>query len=91
MKSIVLPPNEGRSYPMERISALFKADGDETDRRYSISEWTMSVLVGGRHDFENRSRARAAILNLSIPSGFEKDVPAIAQWFAENPPKDARP
>ena len=133
MKSIVLSPGEGRAYPMGRISALFKADGDETAGRYSISEWwlepntqgpgahaheaedcifyviegTMSVLVGERwvdaprgsfilapagvrHDFENRSRERAAILNLSIPGGFEEDMPAIAQWFAENPPRDAR-
>ena len=133
MKSIVLAPGEGRAYPMGRISALFKADGEETAGRYSISEWwlepntqgpgahahekedcifyviegTMSVLVGERwidaprgafvlapagvkHDFENRSSRRAGILNLSIPGDFEKDMPAIAQWFTENPPKDAR-
>jgi hypothetical protein len=30
-------------------------------------------------------------LNLSIPGGFEEDMPAIAKWFAENPPKDAQP
>jgi mannose-6-phosphate isomerase-like protein (cupin superfamily) len=45
--------------------------------------------AGVRHDFENRSRARAGILNLSIPGGFEKDMPAIARWFAENPPGNA--
>jgi mannose-6-phosphate isomerase-like protein (cupin superfamily) len=134
MKSIVLLPGEGRAYPMGRISALFKADGDETAGRYSISEWwlepntqgpgahahekedclfyviegTMSILVGERwieaakgafvlapggvkHDFENRSTRRAGILNFSIPGNFEKDMPAIAKWFAENPPKEARP
>jgi mannose-6-phosphate isomerase-like protein (cupin superfamily) len=36
---IFLPPGEGRSYPMGRISALFKADGAETAGLYSISEW----------------------------------------------------
>ena len=134
MKSIVLRPGEGRSYPMGRISALFKADGDETAGRYSISEWwlepntkgpgphshdgedcvfyviegTMSILVGERwidaprgsfvlaaagtqHDFENRGPSRAGVLNFSIPGGSEKDMPAIARWFAENPPQDARP
>jgi mannose-6-phosphate isomerase-like protein (cupin superfamily) len=134
MKSIILAPGEGRSYPMGRIRALFKADGDETAGRYSISEWwlepntqgpgahahekedcifyviegTMSILVGERwidaakgsfvlapggvkHDFENRGTRRAGILNFSIPGDFEKDMPAIAKWFAENPPKDARP
>jgi mannose-6-phosphate isomerase-like protein (cupin superfamily) len=134
MKSIFLPPGKGRAYPMGRISALFKADGDETAKRYSISEWwleantkgpgahshaeedcifyviegTMSILLGERwtdapkgsfvlaaagtpHDFENRSPRRAGILNFSIPGGFEDDMPAIVQWFAENPSQDARP
>jgi mannose-6-phosphate isomerase-like protein (cupin superfamily) len=132
MKSIVLRPGEGRSYPMGRISALFKADGDETGNRCSISEWwlepntkgpgahshadedsvfyviegTMSILAGSRwieaprgtfvlspagetHDFENRSRARAGLLSFTMPGGFEAEVPAIAKWFAENPPKNA--
>ena len=133
MKSIVLRPGEGRSYPMGRISALFKADGDETGNRCSISEWwlepntkgpgahshqdedsvfyviegTMTILAGDRwveaprgtfilspagatHDFENRSRARAGLLSFTMPGGFESDVPAIAEWFAQNPPKDVR-
>jgi mannose-6-phosphate isomerase-like protein (cupin superfamily) len=128
---IFLPPGEGRSYPMGRISTVFKADGDETLSGYSISEWwlepntqgpgahsheeddifyviegTMSVLLGERwidapkgsfvlapggvtHDFENRSSGRAGVLNFSIPGDFEENMPAIAQWFAVNPPKDA--
>jgi mannose-6-phosphate isomerase-like protein (cupin superfamily) len=128
---IVLPPGMGRAYPMGRIGAVFKADGNETGNRYSISEWwleahtqgpgahshaeddifyviegTMSILVGGRwidaakgsfvlapggmlHDFENRSSGRAGVLNFSIPGNFEKDMPAIAKWFAEHPPKEA--
>jgi mannose-6-phosphate isomerase-like protein (cupin superfamily) len=47
--------------------------------------------AGVEHDFENRSRSRAGLLNFSIPGGFEKDMPAIAQWFAEHPPQDALP
>jgi mannose-6-phosphate isomerase-like protein (cupin superfamily) len=128
---IFLPPGEGRSYPMGRITAVFKADGDETQNGYSISEWwlephtqgpgahsheeddtfyviegTMSILVRDRwidapqgsfvlapggvtHDFENRSSSRAGVLNQSIPGEFEKNMPAIAEWFVENPPKDA--
>jgi mannose-6-phosphate isomerase-like protein (cupin superfamily) len=128
---IFLPPGEGRSYPMGRIRAVFKADGDETQKGYSISEWwlepntqgpgahshaeddifyviegTMSILIGDRwiaaakgsfvlapggvtHNFENRSSSRAGVLNFSIPGDFEKEMPAIANWFAENPPKDA--
>ena len=128
---IFLRPSEGRAYPMGRISAVFKADGDETQSGYSISEWwlephtqgpgahsheeddifyviegMMSVLVGDRwidapkgsfvlapggvtHDFENRSASRAGVLNFSIPGDFEKNMPAIAEWFVENPPNDA--
>jgi mannose-6-phosphate isomerase-like protein (cupin superfamily) len=128
---LFLPPGEGRAYPMGRISAVFKADLDETRGGYSISEWwlephtqgpgahahpeddlfyviegTMSILMGDRwidapkgafvlapagmkHDFENRSDSRAGVLNLSFPGGFEKDMPAIAAWFVDNPPKDA--
>jgi mannose-6-phosphate isomerase-like protein (cupin superfamily) len=46
------------------------------------------VLVPGgvTHDFENRSAARAGVLNFSAPGGFEPNMPAIAQWFAEHPP-----
>lgn len=130
---VVLGPGEGRAYPMGRIAAVFKADGGQTQSRYSISEWwlephtagpgahshaeddvfyviagTMSLRVGDRwidappgsfvlvpggltHDFENRGAERAGVLNLSVPGGFESDMPAIAQWFAEHPPKDAGP
>jgi len=129
--AVLLAPGEGRSYPMGRISAVFKADGDESQNRYSISEWwleahtqgpgahsheeddifyviegTMSILMDDRwreaskgtlvlvpggvtHDFENRSSARAGVLNFSIPGDFEENMPAIAEWFAENPPQDA--
>jgi mannose-6-phosphate isomerase-like protein (cupin superfamily) len=129
--AVVLALGEGRAYPMGRIGAVFKADGDETASRYSISEWwlepntqgpgahahpeddvfyviegTMSFLVndawidavrgsfvlvpgGATHDFENRSDARAGVLNLSIPGGFERHMPGIVEWFAEHPPGSA--
>jgi mannose-6-phosphate isomerase-like protein (cupin superfamily) len=44
---IFLPPGEGRSYPMGRISAVFKADGDETQKGYSISEWWIEPNTQG--------------------------------------------
>jgi mannose-6-phosphate isomerase-like protein (cupin superfamily) len=44
---IVLAPGEGRSYPMGRIAALFKADGEETARGYSISEWWLEPHTQG--------------------------------------------
>ena len=113
---------------MGRVSALFKADGAESNNRYSISEWwlelhtqgpgphahpeddvffviegTMSFLVdtewvdapkgafvlvpgGATHDFENRSEARAGVLNVSVPGAFEPQMPSIVEWFEKNPP-----
>ena len=40
-------PGEGRAYPMGRIAAVFLADGDETDERYSISEWWLDPHTKG--------------------------------------------
>ena len=46
-RPIVLTPGGGRSYPMGRISAVFKADGDETANGYSISEWWLEPNTKG--------------------------------------------
>ena len=45
--ALVLAPGEGRSYPMGRLSAVFKADGSETGGRYSISEWWLDPHTKG--------------------------------------------
>lgn len=39
---------------------------------------------GVAHDFRNPSRARARLLNLFFPGGFERDMPKIVDWFARN-------
>lgn len=125
---VILPPDGGRDWPMGRIRALFKADGEETRQRYSISEWWLEphctgpgthrhaeddvfyvlegtfhirvgdtwhtapkgsfVLVPGGtpHDFENRGDVRAGLFNISVPGGFELEMPGISAWFLENPP-----
>ena len=46
-RPIVLGPGEGRSYPMGRIAAVFKADGSETAGMYSISEWWLDPHTQG--------------------------------------------
>ena len=46
-KPIVLVPGGGRSYPMGRIAAVFKADGEESAQRYSISEWWLEPRTKG--------------------------------------------
>ena len=54
---IFLKRGQGRSYDMGRITANFKADGDETANQYSISEWWMEPNTKGigahSHESEN--------------------------------------
>ena len=46
-RPIVLAPGEGRSYPMGRIRAVFKADEAESQSRYAISEWWLEPHTQG--------------------------------------------
>ena len=39
------------------------------------------IPAGVMHDFRNRSDAPARLLNVFIPGGFERQMPAIADWF----------
>lgn len=43
----VLEPGGGRDYPMGRIRAVFKADGEEVQDRHSISEWWLEAHTAG--------------------------------------------
>jgi mannose-6-phosphate isomerase-like protein (cupin superfamily) len=40
---IALPPGGGRHYAMGKLSAVFKADEDETGNGYAISEWILEA------------------------------------------------
>lgn len=61
------------------------------DRWVDAPRGSFVLAPGGTtHDFENRSDARAGVLNFSVPGGFEPAMPGIARWFAEHPPEDAR-
>ena len=44
---IVRAPGAGREYDLGSISAVFKADGDETRGQYSISEWRLEPYTRG--------------------------------------------
>lgn len=41
----------------------------------------LRIPAGVTHDFENRTRSRAGVLNVFIPGGFEANMPAIVEWF----------
>ncbi len=46
-----------------------------------------SVIVipaGVTHDFSNRTNSPAGLFNISIPGGFEKNMPAILEWYEQN-------
>ena len=38
-ESIILPPGRGRIYNCGTMTAVFKADENETKEKYSVSEW----------------------------------------------------
>ena len=38
---ITLPPGGGRHYAMGKLTALFKADEEDTQAAYSVSEWLL--------------------------------------------------
>ena len=44
------------------------------------------VLIprGIMHDFRNTTNEEAGLLNVFIPGGFERKMPAIVEWFAQN-------
>ena len=39
--------------------------------------------AGTMHDFANETDERVGLLNIYIPGGFERDMPAIVNWFAK--------
>jgi mannose-6-phosphate isomerase-like protein (cupin superfamily) len=125
--SLILPEGHGRIYNCGTMTAIFKADENETDEKYSVSEWwlepnsggpgahlhedndevfyvlegTTTFLVGDKwidagkgtflripaktmHDFKNSTNEKTGILNFFIPGGFERNMPAIVDWFAAN-------
>jgi quercetin dioxygenase-like cupin family protein len=46
-KPLIIAPDQGRHYAMGRMSAVFKADGAETQSGYSISEWWLEPNTRG--------------------------------------------
>lgn len=125
--TLILKIGEGRTYNCGTMTAVFKADENETNEKYSISEWWLqpnsggpgahshedndevfyvlegmcSFLVGDKwinaekgtflripaktiHDFKNITAEKTGVLNFFIPGGFERNMPAIVQWFEGN-------
>src|SRR5205823_6101530 len=51
---VLLSPGAGRPYAMGGMSAVFKADGDDTGGRYNVSEWWLDphTLGPGAHSHD---------------------------------------
>lgn len=47
LKPLVVKPDDGRVYPMGRMSAVFKADREETNSTLSVSEWWLEPNTEG--------------------------------------------
>lgn len=59
------------------------------DRWIDVPKGSFVLAPAGiPHDFENRSSARAGVLNFSYPGNFEQHMPSIVDWFTNNPPED---
>jgi mannose-6-phosphate isomerase-like protein (cupin superfamily) len=46
-RPIILTPGAGRSYDGGPVRAIFKADGEETRKQYSLSEWWLEPYTKG--------------------------------------------
>jgi mannose-6-phosphate isomerase-like protein (cupin superfamily) len=54
------------------------------DRWIDARKGAFVLAPGGvKHDFENRTDARAGMLNVSAPGNFEEHMPGIAAWFRD--------
>ena len=77
------------AHPEEHIYYVLEGTlSVRVDGEWSDAERGSCILIAGgtQHDFQNRGSVRCGFLNVNIPGGFELEMPAIAQWFAENPP-----
>ena len=60
------------------------------DRWLDAAAGSFVLVPGGtKHDFENRTDARAGFLNVSAPGDFEPRMPDIAEWFRTRPADEA--
>lgn len=60
------------------------------DRWLDAEKGAFVLVPGGlTHDFENRTDARAGVLNVSVPGDFEPQMEGIAGWFRARSDGDA--
>lgn len=65
---IYLPREAGRRYDLGSMQAVFKADGDETGERYSISEWWLDPLSNGPGPHQREASDEIFVALVGSPS-----------------------
>ena len=63
-------------------TATFILDGEEIEARPGCF---VRVPPGVTHDYRNDGDEPLRMLNIYVPGGFEQEMPAIVDWFAEHP------
>jgi quercetin dioxygenase-like cupin family protein len=53
---LILSPGEGRAYNLGAMTAIFKADLNETEDKYSISEWWLEPDSEGPHPHQHEDQ-----------------------------------
>jgi quercetin dioxygenase-like cupin family protein len=57
-------------------------EGERTD----AARGSYALIPGGvLHDFQNNGGEECGFISINAPAGFEKMMPNIVEWFAENP------
>jgi Mannose-6-phosphate isomerase len=56
--------------------------GDETVEAHKGT--FIRIPANTIHDFMNKSKDRAGVLNIFMPGGFEEMMPKIVQWYEDN-------
>ena len=73
-KPIVIHPEQGRAYEMGRMRAVFKADLEESARRYSVSEWWLEPATRGpgvhQHEEDHVFYVLAGTLSVWVNDGW---------------------
>jgi mannose-6-phosphate isomerase-like protein (cupin superfamily) len=89
---IVAPGHEGVGAHSHEANDEMFCVLDGTPEILTGETWTeyaagafLRIPASMTHDFCNRSETPARLLNLFIPGGFERDMPMIVEWFANNP------
>ena len=87
--TLILAPGQGRSYNCGTMTAVFKADENETDEKYSISEWWLEPESGGpgAHHHENNDEVFYVLEGTTSFLVGDKWIDAIQGTFLRIPAK----